>query len=76
MQKISQSASTEKIIEAINNLISSNNAFTAMLDNLSISNKFADIDQKIAVLEKKLINQGDLVVSLVNRLDKFDKLAK
>jgi len=73
MRKISRDAPAEKIIEAINDLIASNNAFRDMLENLSISYRFADIEQKIVMLEKKLIAQGDLIISLIDRLNKFDK---
>ena len=76
MRQIGRDASTEKIIEAINDLIASSNAYAEVLENLALNYRFMDLNQKIAVLEKKLIAQGDLIVSLVDRLNKIDNSLK
>lgn len=68
MRDIENNASREEIIKAINNLVMAYNAIIKTVSNISASAKFAQIVQEIDKLEKKLISQDDLIVSLIAEL--------
>lgn len=72
MKSINKDASDKEIIEAISNLIASHNAFKDMLENLAISRNFNETNRNIAALEKKLIVQGDLIVSYADKINKLE----
>ena len=63
MRELSKDPSREEIIGAINNLVGVCNALSKTIVNISDNNKSNHLTQQITDLEKKIIAQGDLIVS-------------
>lgn len=63
MKELSKDPSKEEMIDAVNHLISICNALSKTITHISDNNKSNYFAQQIADLEKKIIAQGDLIVS-------------
>ena len=69
MRKLYENASKEEIIDTINKIIALNNAFILTIINFSKENKNVYFEKRIDDLEKKIIQQGDLIVACRETID-------
>jgi len=72
MRLIDENASHKDIIDSINILILAHNALASIVTTLSVGQRFDNLVKEIDRIEKKITDQGDSIVSLVDKFDKAD----